>query len=363
MLELHIANTEIQDSTVSVGWCVSIDTLNAMAEKGWKDPYIVICTAPEMPEEAIRWNAPRKEYRTIASLRDYVAYTEFRSDDANKIFAFIVENKKTARLYLQRSDSRYTRGVINDDGKYYSDWFLDLYKSVSEPSIPINVIVPSDCFAPPPSSLERMWVQFMLSNTNIIDQCDFRKQRLFAYTIQIPIFLIYWLIRLGLWAFALVIGMKGAITDFIDYLFKPFLLDMDNSTHKVYHSGWWPINTEKSVIHNVIRFPLTFPPLLFSYYIIWRLHALHQLSIAAIYVLAGLLGAALGYGLVCLAQVLWTKYHEKVPAWFINQDEIDLLSCSNDKKITSINDVPKNKRTVWLRFQQVKSKVCRPFSM
>ena len=56
------------------------------------------------------------------------------------------------------------------------------------------------------------------------------------------------------------------------------------------------------------------------------------------------------------------KKKDAKPIWYLEQENTDLLVCSPDKKITSINDLPSNKKTIYLRFQDLKSKVCRPFS-
>jgi hypothetical protein len=48
-------------------------------------------------------------------------------------------------------------------------------------------------------------------------------------------------------------------------------------------------------------------------------------------------------------------------AWYLNQEEQDLIVCGG-KRITSFADLPKNKKTLYLRYKAIKSQVCRPFA-
>ncbi len=47
--------------------------------------------------------------------------------------------------------------------------------------------------------------------------------------------------------------------------------------------------------------------------------------------------------------------------WYLDQDEMDMLMCDG-KGAKKLSDLPFRKRTLKLRFQNIKSKVCRPFS-
>ena len=42
--------------------------------------------------------------------------------------------------------------------------------------------------------------------------------------------------------------------------------------------------------------------------------------------------------------------------------ELEQLSCSNASREVSVAALPKERQTVYLRFQNLKSKVCRPFA-
>ena len=56
------------------------------------------------------------------------------------------------------------------------------------------------------------------------------------------------------------------------------------------------------------------------------------------------------------------KAQEEMP-WYLDQEEMDLITCNPDiKNRTSLKGLPAKRRTIRLRFQDLKSRMCRPFS-
>jgi hypothetical protein len=49
--------------------------------------------------------------------------------------------------------------------------------------------------------------------------------------------------------------------------------------------------------------------------------------------------------------------------WYLNQDEVEIITCNQDKKPLTYKNLPANRKTARLRFQILKSKVCKPFSL
>jgi hypothetical protein len=48
--------------------------------------------------------------------------------------------------------------------------------------------------------------------------------------------------------------------------------------------------------------------------------------------------------------------------WYMDKEEMDTLVCDANKKPLNISDLPVKHRTIKLRFLDLKSRVCRPFS-
>ena len=372
MLELHIANTNLTDSNVSVGWCVDKETLKMLAEIGWKNPAIVIITAP------VNDSADYKEYRKIVDLKDYVSYVEFRSSGPNKIFAFLIENKKGAmsnNFLLKKDNGKYYRPMIDSNGQAYItidilnrfDISNDNFEKLI--AIPLDVVVPAGVFAKPPAKWEKTWVSWLNTNKSI-DQCEWRRKRLFAYTLQPVIFLLNFLLRFVMYFTAFMIGMEGV--KYLSFL-NPLNEYLTSASGNLFDGHWLtkPINNDtlktfiKSLLFNIFVVIFTTPLTFALLVLLWKFHVIYtafyiiKIAAVVIFILLCFIGC------VILTSFLYDKYQErkrKMPAWYLDQENSDLLICSPNKRITSINDLPSNKKTIMLRFQDIKSKICRPYS-
>jgi hypothetical protein len=370
MLELHITNTNLTDSNASVGWCVDRETLEMLASIGWKNPAIVIITVP------VEEHATYKEYRKIVDLKDYVSYIEFRSAGPNKIFAYIVENKKyviSKDFLLKKDNGEYYRSSICGGGEDYIPLSVlnrfniendDFAKLVAAP---LDVMVPEGVFAKPPAKWEKTWISW-LNTSKSIDQCEWRKKRLFAFSVQPIIFLLAFLLRFGMYFAAFMAGMNGI--KHLSFL-NPLGTQFYWATRDLFDGGHWltkrinddtPKTLIKSLLFNIFVLVFTTPLSLALLVLMWKFHFIFGILKTLSFVLACLL-FIIG-GAIAITAVINTikNRKEKRPAWYLEQENADLLVCSPDKKITSINDLPSNKKTIWLRFQDLKSKVCRPYS-
>jgi hypothetical protein len=48
--------------------------------------------------------------------------------------------------------------------------------------------------------------------------------------------------------------------------------------------------------------------------------------------------------------------------WYMDPEEMAAIVCSGVKKPLKVSDLPSKKRTLKLRFQELKSQVCKPFA-
>lgn len=58
----------------------------------------------------------------------------------------------------------------------------------------------------------------------------------------------------------------------------------------------------------------------------------------------------------------WMKGDEPDALWYMDQEELEMLTCNPDRKAYTFSNLPNKKKTLGLRFSNLKSKVCRPFS-
>lgn len=371
MLELHVADTDVTTGSISVGWCVSQDTLQELARNKIKDPVVVLITSPEGDY------AGKKEWRTVVSLKDLVGYVEFRAAGKMNIWGFITENKKVAKdnfLDVMRTSGNYFYSVLNHEA---TDWYRHSdFASTVCPSMgqlaakeeellarrskPVSVMVPEDIFAPEPAEWEKAWVNHFLGRNRPVDQCDFRRRRLFAYTVQPVLMLLGILFRAVLTLFSLLLGLRGFTMEHVLHPMSHSIFEAED----LVHGGTWFVGRGNNEFLNWIRLPLI--PVAFPFYVL--LYCTHAF-VPMLLVLGAL--ASLG-GFFLLISYFGEKFirysankekNNTGPAWYLDTKEMSYLVCNGEaNKATSLKDLPFAKRTVRLQFQNIKSKICRPFS-
>src|SRR6185295_9161179 len=194
MIEIFISDTDATSGSVPITWCVSPETLKLLAEQEVRDPQIVICVAP-----AGEKYAREKEVRKVVALKDLMTYIEFRSSGKNNIWAVVSfrDPKSAKNLYLSKKDGAYDSSMLSYDGTDYSGWLKKTDSQYRDEeaiaqaelekthmlSTPVTVNVPVECFAKEPSAWEKTWVNHFF-RAKSVDQCDFRRRRLFAYLVQ-----------------------------------------------------------------------------------------------------------------------------------------------------------------------------------
>ena len=362
MFELQVSNNDVTGGTIPVSWCVNVETLNYLATKGVKNPMVVLVVAPDGPS----YNR-RKEYRTVVPLKDLMAYVEFRTVGKVKIWGFISEQGKLAKdQYLSRGHDGFVQDLLNSDGTDWGFWFQRNDEKGSVIDVfaePLSVVVPEECFAPEPSAIEKRWVNWLFQD-KCVDQCHFRKRRLFAYTVQPFIMLLNMLMRTVLLLVALLIGARKVSLEYMLHPLTTSPLDsfdmLDDGSifiDKKYY-GWKRYRFLPGM--PVIAAAIMGVVLLLS-----KLHA-WMIPLFGLGVIAGLAVLALAgvFGWKAFANYLDRRAKRIAAAtpWYMEAEEMDLIVCNGHKKATTVSQLPAKKRTVYLRFMDLKSKVCRPFS-
>jgi hypothetical protein len=367
MLELHVANTDVTGGSVAVTWCVDQELLKELAEAGTTDPQIIIVVSSTENYHV------KKEYRKVVGLKDLMTYVEFRSSGKNKIWAFVSHGKKNdvKSKYLSRDNGEFSTSVLDHAGEKYDARLSSYDKQLS---IPLEVNVPAGVFAKSPPKWEQTWVNHWFRNKPI-DQCDYRKRRLVAYTAQPVVFALSALLRtLFLLVSTLWLSRGMKCLAYVNHLLSNDFFEACN----VFKGGSFGIPqlpedndgsdiTLSYVLRKVWKIPLMpavfIPVALICYF--------HVVLLALITVFAIILLLVLGIfittgGLMASLRAIaqwWDSLHEDQPLWYLDRDEIELITCNpNTQKRRTLADLPVKRRTVWLRIQDLKSKICRPFS-
>lgn len=388
MFELHLSDDNVSAGSVPITWCLDKELLADLAARQIHDPAVVIAVV----SYDTNGNA-RSEHRKVAALKDLITYVEFHAEGTNKIFGFVpmLDKLVAQNTCLDKSGYQsYNYSILNHLGTDYSTYLKVISDDIAEPNrlaAPITVSVPAECFAAAPSQWEQSWVNRFF-RYKPIDQCDYRKRRMMAYTVQPLALLFIMLPKLIALLIALAIADKG-IWVVLKTIFLPVrYLSPEHSFQALEGSALMtPGDYEKEQLavrtfHGVLfyfvarlRFaflmPLVSMPLLLG--IFWHklffVVSFIYILIVVIALMMALLSSLLSSLLYCFragnnpfnSLLSFFQSKEQTP-WYLNQEEEKLLLCSNEKKPLTIAALPKKHQTLRLRYQATKAAVCKPFS-
>ena len=376
MFKLFVTDTNVDSGTIPISWCVSKETLEALAKKGVENPQIVLCIVPEDHY----W--PTKEYRKVVPLKDLMTYVEFRYPGKNKIYGFISFKKpKTARrCYLSSSSGKYLESILNPDGddwhdqyyRQYIDRVLEDLKEYNQHTISVNV--PTGCFAPEPYAWESAWVNHHFYD-KCVDQCHYRRRRIFAYTLQ-PIGMFFNLmIRILLLILSWLFGLRGL--RHWKMVFKPLTYSIKEVAEKVSSGGTMFIRNTKTTrpSNNTYElwwlfkrgWTLIFIPIVVIPFIII---IVINFDLVATLKGVGVMFAAFVAAMIYISVLLYcidkinTSHKSSIKKkvfWYTKEDEMCNLICDGTTKPMKVSNLPHRHRTIKLRLSELKSKVCKPF--
>jgi hypothetical protein len=394
MFEIKVADINVTSGAVPVSWCITPELLQECRENNVEDPQIVIVVAPD--GDAYHES---REARYVVPLRDLLAYIEFRVPGPTKIWAFIPQVGKKSHVkdrYLSKSGHSYSTSILSSDGDMWSYNFSHTGKMIKDrhghdalehlptmPALPLSVDVPKGIFAPEPSEKEKEWVNHLF-RYKAEDQCEFRRRRMFAYSIQ-PILTVFSLVaRFAVYLLALLIGAKDAT---IDQVIHPLTYPLSNIFSLLGGGSYFvrhlPEDDTEESLRGVKEFfsytarkfcLLPFMPLVilavgFLAVFMTKLFVIGLVMILGVLVL-GLLVLGMVTGTAGeladsvhrLMNYLTGKTSIPEEYWYLNPEEFEMITCSDSDGPRSFESLPSKKKTLKLRYYNLKSKVCRPFS-
>ena len=224
-----------------------------------------------------------------------------------------------------------------------------------------------EAFAPEPFAWEKEWVNHFFNNKSN-DQCHFRRRRLFAYTIQPVLMFLQMQFRLLVTLMALLIGSKNFS---LKPLLHPLAYDLDSQINilgggSIFIKNIEPFN-KTSDFNQILKwwlrkyYLIIFMPLtgiilgLLTYLIIINPLVVISVIGSICVVITLLVSLMLGFH-----KNIWAKIESlnKIE----NEEELCYLTCSPEKTPFTIKNMPFKKKTIKLRYQDLKSKICKPFS-
>lgn len=388
MFEIHVADTDATSGTIPLTWCFDRETLTALkAFKNEETPnlYVVISIVPlsDGVDES-----DRKEVRYVVPVNQMMAYVSFKYPGVNRIRAFVVlgTSQNSTRYTWTRAPwdmtTKYNIAIIGrEEGEPYHEdtWIHSLanteeFKGISVQAKPMDVEVPAECFAKEPAAWEKAWVTWLVADDRFGDQCDYRRRRLFAYSFQPFILLGNMMCRVLITFLALVCGAKKLSAK---YLLHPLSHTL-KSTWSQFEDGIIFLRTDipekwqtrlcredEPVYGLLLAFGYMTWPLLLSPPVLacmawitligaWK--TVGMLFLIAVVAILMILAFLLLPEIRGIVRAAFDHIYDVLSRWFSSTDEDlpELLVCSDKPAVV--------KKTVKLRFQSFKAKVCKPFA-
>ncbi len=367
MLTLNIPDKDITHGSIPISWCLDHESIKKLMDLGNTNPTILIVVAPQNGYHI------KKEVRYVCALSELMTYISFIRPGENRIFAIVFKSSVSS---IKDSELSKYKGVYNSHILNHSG--TDIYGYDDYVKASLDVDVPADIFAKEPAEWEKTWVLWLVKDKGL-DQCDFRRKRLFAYTVQ-PFVMLGNLLLRFLFTFISAGLLLRSFT--FKCLLHPISTDFDDLNNLIsgrmlfykpieeFHSVETPgkflayIRDLFSILKVIVL--ASFSPVILLPMITLAYFINTKLAYDILGVLAVVLTFAIGY---CTA--MWTSVKLKLPSAknekdesdpLENKEEIDLLLCNSQFTFTKLSSLPPKKRSIKLRFQHLKSKVCRPFS-
>jgi hypothetical protein len=295
-----------------------------------------------------------------------MAYITFYRPGKNRILARVTPSKISGIYNWMKRDCG---AWVFDAMDFGNAWDVEepsflLSKEWKEPDRLWNYIdvdIPGDCFAKEPSDFEKGWVNFFYKE-KAVDQCEFRKRRMIAYTFQ-PISFLLCLLVFCIGRFSATI-INSLIGQWVlwekGFFLHPFTVKSRYDFLKIDAFGdWYWVFYPAPLLSVIVSFVLTE-----IFHNSWYLLVAPGVLLAVL-VFFGVLVFFVSRKPIRIS-LREKRQQEKEAAELVRIqaefESLDMLFCSSPKRITRIKDLPKPKRTIKLRFNGLKGLVCKPFA-
>ncbi len=389
MLALSVTDPDISRGAIQISWCIGPSAVDALAEKRIEEPMLLIVTAPG--DESYH---SKHEERRLVPLRDGLAFVGFRRDGPNKIHAAVVwedpdDDKSLEDYLLSKKNGDWVNTVLKASGSeiltgddYITDnWMLagpTIYGSST------SVDVPQGCFAKEPHPMLADWVNWLWEERPV-DTCQFYRRCGGAFTVQIPIFALFYTFRVFVALILTLLTVRNLnyqpllhpLRDSTNDIWaqqKGYYLDLNVPKHKWYSSlGWLPMLASPMsllICLGICSMLMTGSGHQFVWWIavLWTLELAVGLMIV-IGVLSLITKVALPY-----ASTAWHNYKNRTPdapPWYQRKDGREFITCTeggdceDEARPRGSRTLPKfslKPGVIRLYVQDHKASSCKPYA-
>jgi len=379
MLKLLVENTTSSEAVVPVTWCV--DHLLLEEIKSSEEiirPYILIVVGRGDEEQFV------EEDSYVLPLEQMMHYLRFNRSGPHRVRAAVVwtrdDDGYIGRFYKGATWGDYVGLRTEFEFTYYTGtckqtgWARRVIGSETE----ITVNVADGFFAKEPPRWEWRWVNFWF-DTEPRDQCQYRKRRFVAYTIQ-PIALAIYLpvlllIRTAAAAFILLMGQRGVD---LEPLIHPFSCETKwiwsgvkrgrGNDFFLYNKNWTKRHWAFRLLSPRYLLALFIGAILgwrFHHWILANIGAVAILVLGIVVIVLALYRALVGFK--STEDERWARKQAKEKEQIRRMKEeylatLGILTCDKAHGPLTFATLPKEKRTFHLRYLDLKARVCKPFA-
>ncbi len=402
-------------SSVPVSWCFSPDLVERLKERGVESPHVLIVVTNEGAEVS----------RDVVPLTSLMTYIQFRRPGKNRIHATVVwSSEENPKKILRKKDDnggyrcevveqrdsmldqyRDTAGwadlrqIAKDLGKDEEE-LREESRARQEPFITYNftsmqrlpeegvldVEVPKEMFAKEPPEILQRFVG-ILWERKPHDQCHFRRRLLLSFPL-VPLFLVFFsalmvvaeIVSLLAVATLLVAGKRGINYEPVRRPHKYPPWDVWESVGR--HTSVWYTKKDDSSTFFLLWFinPATLSVLGITAGALAQLKVLDEVTAFIVGQIGPIALAFIAFVMLSLVlrwlilKFFGARIEQRKERWKKERAaakeaaeqaylrSLELLACSDRPRPTSLQELPKEHRTVRLRYLDLKSRVCKPFA-
>ncbi len=385
-MKLIVNSKDAGSPVIPVRWCITQEDLQHLKQEKEKNQYILLAII----------NNGRDVDRQLLPLNQMLTFITFSRPGKTRIAACIVSSptgiRKLKKLYLSKTwHGGYESNILEGDRL-----------AVGYAQTGITVQVAREFFAKETAGWEKFWVNLWFE-TYPRDQCQFRRRRILAYTIQPPLVLL-WVIAKTLvrfcaaflWTFILAqreVGWKAVIhpfrydnDDVWDHAKRAYNFFAENKNGK---ERQLIVQVCVPVLTIIVFGVLELLNFVFKIYAPW-----YYLLVASPFVAPGIVALVeFGFWAVSMIDALlervWWPRKVKVPkpidekklakrrqkeaeqqrkaelAQATRLQELEksyaVVACDGPV-VPRLDALPREKQTIYLRYLDLKAKVCKPFA-
>ena len=399
--ELYLFTDESvsSDSVIPIRWCVSKSVFEGIRIGEITNPYILLVIAHKDTTE----NRYVETERKLIPLDKMMDYVSFERPGSYRIFADIVWHLEGEIEQLKEIVFN-TPKFLDYRGDYFSFercYCVDIRKVEGTNQAKIEVDIAKEFFAKDPPKWMAKWVNLFFDGKMPNNQCEFRRRYFFAFSFQ-PILVLSWAILISLFRGLAVLSL--VLCGIRKIKFQPIVRPFKYKTNYIWQqkAGSIFFISEQGQRRSPLLMPFTpiFPAICLLIMCSLKYSTSYEISIWAILasILLIFIATLLVIAVIEICAFVFNWFDEKYLSKFFDlfaerrrsknlkrdlsvverqeeklragqlakereiQAKYSALVCPGSPLDANINALPGANRTFYLRYREIKSKVCKPFA-